>query len=105
MCNINATVFKHSTDSHLDYIKKAYGFLIEAYQELGGNNYNACKNNENKIRDNLVKIAKIKKNSSFPFRWITEFPDIENNNRIDIDLATPQSLIDDSNAIKIECKI
>ncbi|MCK5509333.1 MAG: hypothetical protein KAI50_12540 [Desulfobacterales bacterium] len=105
MCNLNASVFKYSIGSHLDYIKIAYEFLIEAYQALAKKNYNACKNNENKIRDDLVKIAKSKNKINFPFRWITEFPDIENNNRIDIDLATPQSLIDDSNAIKIECKI
>jgi len=102
---MNASVFEHSIGSHLDYIKIAYEFLIEAYQELADNNYNACNNNENTIRDDLVKIAKSKKYTNFPFRWITEFPDIENNNRIDIDLATPQSLEDDSNAIKIECKI
>ena len=102
---MNASVFKHSIGSHLDYIRIAYKHLIEAYQELTQNKYNASENNENKIRNDLVKISKLKKNRNFFFRWITEFPDIENNNRIDIDLATPQSLIDDSNAIKIECKI
>ena len=105
MCNLDASVFKYSTGSHLDYIKIAYEFLIEAYQELSKKNYNARENNENKIRNDLVKIAKSRKKSKLPFLWITEFPDIENNNRIDIALATPQSLIDESNAIKIECKI
>ncbi len=100
---MDASVFKHSFGSHLDYIKIAYVFLIEAYEDLIRNNYIA--NNENRIRDDLVKIAKLKKNTKFPFRWITEFPDIKRNNRIDIDLATPQSLLDDSSAIKIECKV
>ena len=102
---MNASGFKYTIGTHLDYIKIAYEFLIEAYKELINNNYIAVNNNENTIRDDLVKIAKSKKNINFPFRWSTEFPDIERNNRIDIDLATPQSLIDDSNAIKIECKI
>jgi len=101
---VDATLFLNSFGSHKDYLDVAYVFLIEAYQELTKNSYDAYKNNENTVRDDLVKIAKTKKNLSFPFRWITEFPDIESNNRIDIDLATPQSLIDDSNAIKIECK-
>jgi len=103
--DMDATSFKYCIGSHNDYIKTAYEFLIEAYQELIKNKYNVCNNNENSIRDDLVKIAKLKKNNLLPFRWITEFPDIENHNRIDIDLATPQSLVDESEAIKIECKI
>ncbi len=102
---MNASDFKYTIDIHLDYIKIAYKFLIEAYQELINNNYIADKKNENKIRDDLVRIAKSKKNITFPILWITEFQDIKSNNRIDIGLATPQSLIDDSIVIKIECKI
>jgi len=101
---MDASIFKNSIGTHLNYLKIAYGFLIEAYQELVNLGYDASLNNENKIRDDLVKIAKKKKNYKFPFRWITEFHDIEEKNRIDIDLAIPCSLIDDSHAIKIECK-
>lgn len=102
---IDASVFRFNSGSHLEYIKIAYAFLIEAYQEQIKNKYKASENNENRIRDDMVRIAKTKKNTDFPFRWITEYPDIEHNNRIDIDLATPQSLVDELNAIKIECKI
>lgn len=102
---IDASIFEHCSGSNLEYIKIAYVFLIEAYQELSQNSYNASNNNENTIRDDLVKIAKSKKHQFLPFRWVPEFPDIENKNRIDIDLTTPQTLIDESNAIKIECKI
>ncbi len=102
---MNAKVFSHNIGTHLDYITTAYSFLIAAYQELIYNEYNATDDNENTIRDIIVKIAKSKKHPNFPFRWITEFPNLEKNNRIDIDLATPQSLIDDEHAIKIECKI
>ncbi len=102
---MDASLFQHSIGTHLEYITIAYEFLIESYQELIKRKYISNLKNENKIRDDLVKIAQKKKKTNFPFRWITEYPDIEINNRIDIDLATPQSLIDDSNAIKIECKI
>jgi hypothetical protein len=102
---MNAKVFSHNIGTHLDYLTTAYNFLIAAYQELIYNEYNATDDNENTIRDIIVKIAKSKKQPNFPFRWITEFPNLEKNNRIDIDLATPQSLIDDEHAIKIECKI
>ena len=102
---MNAIKFKKNIGTHLIYIEIAYGFLIEAYQELIENTYYASRNDENTIRDDLVKIAKQKKKVSFPFRWITEFPDIKEKNRIDIDLATPLSLVDDSFAINIECKI
>jgi hypothetical protein len=102
---IDATCFKFNSGIHLDYIKTAYTFLIEAYQQLIENNYNAISKNENTIRDDLVKIAKTKKNAALLFSWITEFPDIENNNRIDINLITPHNLGDEPNYIKIECKI
>ncbi len=102
---MNASVFKNTVGTHLNYIEIAYEFLIYAYQGLKHNNYNAVIKNENTIRDDLVRNAKKMKNINFPFRWITEFPDIEKKNRIDIDLATPLSLINDSYAIKIECKI
>jgi len=102
---VDASLFLSSSGSHYHYLKIAYTFLIDAYQEITQNSYDASQNNENTIRNDLIKIAKNKKNISFPFRWITEYSDIENNNRIDIDLATPKSLPDDSYAIKIECKI
>ncbi|MCK4981423.1 MAG: hypothetical protein KAS17_00795 [Victivallaceae bacterium] len=103
MSNMNASIFQHSSGTSSEFIKCAYRFLIIAYTQLINNNYVA--GNENNIRDNLVKLAKKNKDYNLPFRWITEFPDIERNNRIDIDLATPASLKDDSLAIKIECKI
>lgn len=102
---MDASFFQNSRGSHYHYLNIAYIFLIQAYQELAQNSYDAYENTENTIRNDLVKIAKTKKHTSFPFRWITEFTDIEKNNRIDIDLATPQSLNDDSYAIKVECKI
>jgi len=105
MTDLNASVFKYTNNSHLNYLEFAYERLIEAYWQLLRNNDNITNKNENSIRDDLVKIAKTKTNINFPFRWITEFPNIRNNTRIDIDLATPQSLLDESKAIKIECKI
>ncbi len=102
---MDASIFKNKKGTHFNYIKIAYGFLIDAYQELILDNYDVSVKNENKIRDDLVNEAKKKQNCYFPFRWITEFPDLDKNNRIDIDLATPLSLIDDIYAIKIECKI
>ena len=103
--SMDASAFLYNAGSHLKYLEIAYTFLIEAYQKQLKDKYQARNNNENKIRDDLVLIAKTKRDSNFPFRWITEYPDIENNNRIDIDLATPQSLIDETTALKIECKI
>ncbi len=103
--SIDASAFGFNTGTHIEYLKIAYTSLVEAYQQQITNSYNATNINENSIRNDIVIIAKTKKNFDLPFRWITEFPDIDNNNRIDIDLATPLSLIDESNAIKIECKI
>lgn len=103
--NLGAAVFKFNRGTHLEYIRTAYKFLIEAYQQQIEDHYKCDLKNENIIRDDLVNIAKQKKDVSLPFRWITEFPDIEEKNRIDINLITPHCLDDETNDIKIECKI
>jgi hypothetical protein len=103
--SIDASVFRFTTGSHLEYIKIAYTFLIEVYQEQIKNRYNASENDENTIRDDLVKIAKKKKNIELLFNWITEYTNIENKTRIDIAIVTPQSFGNDAKYINIECKI
>ena len=103
--SLNATVFKFYKGTHLEYLKIAYSFLIEAYQEQMQNNYNASNNDENTIRYDLVKIAKTKKDNDFIFNWDTEYDNFENKSRIDIALVTPLSLGCDLNNIFIECKI
>ncbi len=100
----SAEYFIFKTGTHFKYLQTAYKLLIEAYNELQSKKYNIANCNENKIRNVLVRVAKKKKSELF-FYWITEFPDIERNNRIDIELITPYSLKDDEKTIKIECKI
>ncbi len=102
---IDASVFKFSGGTHLDYIRTAYTFLIEAYQQQIENNYNSEEKNENSIRDDLVKIAQTKKDPKLPLIWGTETRDIVNSNRIDIHLITPYCFDDANTGIKIECKI
>jgi hypothetical protein len=103
--NLNAAVFKFNRGTHLEYIRTAYKFLIEAYQQLIEHQYNCESKNENIIRDDLVRIAETKKDAKMFFTWETESRDIINSNRIDIKLITPFSLIDKTNSITIECKI
>lgn len=95
-------ICKIGTD--LQYLNIAYNALIGAYNDLKNVKFDTSKCNENKIRDELVKLAK-KKPSPLFFRWSTEFPDLDKNNRIDIELINPLSLIDNEKGIKIECKI
>ena len=102
---MDASIFKYNKGTHFNYIQIAYGFLIEAFQELTSNHYNAKQNNENTIRDELVKIAQKKKNKDFIFYWNTESRDLEKSNRIDIELVPPYALDDFNKVIKIECKI
>lgn len=101
---MNASIFIKKTGTHLHYIREAYKFLIESYLELIDNGYDSKLRDENKIRNDLVRIAE-KKNSVLVFQWITERPDLNNNSRIDILLVTPLSLGDSSKNINIECKI
>lgn len=100
----SAQEFDYKIGTHLEYLTIACRFLIKSYSELQNKKYNVDNYNENKIKNDLVKIAENKK-STFPFRWITEFPDLEKNNRIDIELDTPYSLQNKNKGIKIECKI
>jgi hypothetical protein len=101
----SASQFVHSKDTHLDFLKEAYYLLIFAYEDLKVKGYDVSKKNENKIRDDLVQIAK-KEGVSTKLRFITEFPDLKNNSRIDIQLITPLSLNDgEKSDITIECKI
>jgi hypothetical protein len=102
---LDASVFNFNNGTHLDYLRTAYTFLIEAYQQLTDNNYDSKSKNENNLRDDLVRIAEIKKDTKLKFAWETESRDIINANRIDIKLITPYSLLDRSSSITIECKI
>ena len=96
--------FIYNTGTHLDYLQNSYRLLIESYDDLCEDGYDSSSNNENKIRNDLVQIAE-NKPSDLKYRWITELPDLEKNNRIDIELVTPLNLSDKNLGLKIECKI
>ena len=51
--NMDAANFKDCTGSHLDYIKTAYEFLIEAYQELINDIQTLQNLTRNKIKENF----------------------------------------------------
>ncbi|MCK5416319.1 hypothetical protein KAI92_02730 [Candidatus Parcubacteria bacterium] len=100
----SAKNFIYSGGTHLDYLQSSFKLLIRSYNDLIRDGYNASGNNENRIRDDLVRIAEGKP-ADLNYRWITELPDLKKNNRIDIELITPLNLVDKNLGIKIECKI
>jgi len=104
--NINASVFQHSDGFHLTYLSEAYRILIASYSEmLTKNNYTGVSCNENKLRDDLIKIAETKE-SNLKFEWVTESRNLVKSNRIDVTLITPYSLgLGFEKQIGIECKI
>lgn len=104
--NNSVSIFQHYGDIHLEFLKEAYNLLILAYKDLKLQKYNADSKNENTIRNDLVKIAKEKKDSDMQLRFITEFPDLKENSRIDIQLITALSMKEgEGSDITIECKI
>ena len=100
----NANNFQFYEGTHLNYLLDAYNLLILSYYDLLSKGYNVNNCNENKIRDDVVKIAE-KLPTILKYEWITESRDLGKVNRIDIDLITSLSLGKKEKRLKIECKI
>ncbi len=100
----NANNFQFYKGTHLKYLLDAYNLLILSYYDLLSEGYDVNHCNENKIRDDIVKIAE-KLPTILKYDWITESRDLDKVNRIDIDLINPLSLGEKEKRLKIECKI
>lgn len=100
----SAKNFIYNTGTYLDFLKDSYSLLIKSYNSLCSDGYDAGGKNENKIRNDLIKIAE-KLPSSLKYEWIPESVDLDKSNRIDIDLITPLSFGVKEKRLKIECKI
>lgn len=106
-----ANPFEYSRPVQVGIMSAACTLLIKEYQGLSSNGYDVSDKNENKIRDDLVRGANRLKVadpviSSMQFAMLSERPDLEENSRIDINIATPSALMDNfATAITIECKI
>lgn len=103
---MTASQFAFSEDAHYIFLEAAYSYLITAFLELQEQGYNPTEKDENSIRDDLVRLAKKMKKDEPLLRFFTEFPDLEKNGRIDIQLVTGLSMrAGEENDITVECKI
>jgi len=104
--NINASVFQYSDGFHFTFLSEAFRILIDSYSEmLIKNNYIGISYDENKLRDDLIKIAETKRKKVM-FEWDTESRNLIKSNRIDVTLITSYSLgLGFEKRIGIECKI
>lgn len=103
----DANIFIKSKECNLDFLIYAHKILISSYEDLIKNNYSPDGYNENRIRDDLVKIAEeITRQKNLKIDWNTESRNLKKTNRIDITLSTPLTLghsFDERTGI--ECKI
>ena len=79
--NINASVFQYSDGFHFTFLSEAFRILIDSYSEmLIKNNYIGISYDENKLRDDLIKIAETKRKKVM-FEWDTESRNLIKSNR------------------------
>jgi hypothetical protein len=103
---MDSSIFLYSKDANLPYVTDASKMLVRAYAILVSQGYDASGNNENTIRDDLVRQAQRLKTSGLVYMFSTEFPDLEKSSRIDIRIITPMTLESyGKGGITYECKI
>ena len=89
--NANSFVLENKTQELKKYLFEAYKLLINSYNFLISKITDFSKYGENKLRDKLVKKAEIIP-TNLNFNFISEKPNLQKNNRIDIELETAYSL-------------
>jgi hypothetical protein len=100
---LNVNQFDHKLLTN--YLCDAYQILAESYNDLLKEKvYYVGDYNENKFRDDLVRIAESKPKNC-PYRWHTESRNLERNSRIDIAIIYSLEVPTNDYDLTIECKV